>query len=148
MITQSFDSGVNLELVLVALPPEDWDLTPALTAVEEELRTPAGPVITIKRVAVIFDFATQQVDLGIETDAVNCVVSGSTLTLVVSLLRSSVIEGVMQSASFSTHGGYVGGAARVPSLIELLDDHKAALLKLIQILGEEMLAKNGGQLCL
>ena len=53
--------------------------------------------------------------LDIETDAVNGVVSGSILTLVVSLLRSSVIEGVMQSASFSTHGGYVGGVARVPS---------------------------------
>ena len=115
---------------------------------EEELRTPAGPVITIKRVAVHFDFATQQVDLDIETDAVNCLVSGSTLTLVVSLLRSSVIEGVMESANFSTHGGYVGGAARMPSHIDLLDDTESALLKIIQILGEEMLAKNGGQLCL
>ena len=148
MIQQEHGSSVNLELVLAALPPEDWDLTPALAAVEEELRTPAGPIITIKRTAVRFDFATQQVDLDIETDAVNCLVSGSTLTLVVSLLRSSVFEGVMESASFSTLGGYVGGAARVPSLIELLDDHKAALLKLLQILGEEMLAKNGGQLCL
>ena len=144
MIQQEHDRNVNLELVLSALPPEDWDLTPALAAVEEELRTPAGPVITIKRVAVIFDFATLQVDLDIETDAVNGVVSGSTLTLVVSLLRSSVIEGVMESASFSTHGGYVGGVARVPSHIDLLDDPEAAFLKLIQILGEEMLDKNGG----
>ncbi len=148
MMAWSFDGNVNLELVLAALPPEDWDLTPARAAVEEELRTPASPEITIKRVAVLFDFATQQVDLDIETDAVNCLVSGSTLTLVVSLLRSSVIEGVMQSASFSTHGGYVGGPARLPSHIDLLDDPKAALLKLIQILGEEMLDKNGGQLCL
>ena len=146
MIEQSFDSSINLELVLAvaALPPEDWDLTPALTAVEEELRTPAGPLITIKRVAVIFDFATLQVCLDIETDAANGVVSGSTLTLVVSLLRSSVIEGVMESASFSTLGGYVGGAARMPSHIDLLDDTESALLKLIQILGEEMLDKNGG----
>lgn len=144
MIEQSFDGNVNLELVLAALPPEDWDLTPALAAVEEELRTPAGPVITIKRVAVLFDFATLQVDLDIETDAANGVVSGSTLTLVVSLLRSSVIEGVMQSASFNTHGGYVGGAARMPSHIDLIDDPESALLKLIQILGEEMLGKNGG----
>lgn len=146
MIEQSFDSSINLELVLAvaALSPEDWDLTPALAAVEEELRTPAGPVITIKRVAVLFDFATMQVDLDIKTDAANGVVSGNTLTLVVSLLRSSVIEGVMQSASFSTHGGYVGGAARMPSHIDLLDDTESALLKLIQILGEEMLDKNGG----
>lgn len=144
MIQQEHDRSVNLELVLSALPPEDWDLTPALAAVEEELRTPAGPVITIKRVAVIFDFATLQVDLDIETDAVNGVVSGSTLTLVVSLLRSSVIEGVMESASFSTHGGYVGGAARLPSHIDLLDNTESALLKLIQILGEEILDKNGG----
>ena len=148
MIEQSFGSGINLELVLAALPPEDWDLTPALAAVEEELRTPASSIITIKRVAVLFDFATMQVDLDIKTDAANGVVSGSTLTLVVSLLRSSVIEGLMQSASFSTHGGYVGGPARLPSHIDLLDDPKAALLKLIQILGEEMLDKNGGQLCL
>ena len=42
MIARSFDSGVNLELVLAALPPEDWDLTSALAAVEEELRTPAA----------------------------------------------------------------------------------------------------------
>ncbi len=63
MIARSFDGNVNLELVLAALPPEDWDLTPALAAVEEELRTPAGPVVTVKRVAVIFDFATLQVDL-------------------------------------------------------------------------------------
>ena len=144
MIQQEHDRSVNLELVLSALPPEDWDLTPALAAVEEELRTPAGPVITIKRVAVIFDFATLQVDLDIETDAVNGVVSGSTLTLVVSLLRSSVIEGVMESAIFSTHGGYVGGAARLPSHIDLLDNTESALLKLIQILGEEILDKNGG----
>ena len=144
MIQQEHGSSVNLELVLAALPPEDWDLTPALAAVEEELRTPAGPVITIKRVAVLFDFATMQVDLDIKTDAANGVVSGNTLTLVVSLLRSSVIEGVMQSASFSTHGGYVGGAARMPSHIDLLDDTESALLKLIQILGEEMLDKNGG----
>ena len=148
MITQSFDRSINLELMLAALPPEDWDLTPALAAVEEELQTPVGPIIIIKRTAVLFDFATQQVDLDIETDAANCLVSGSTLTLVVSLLRSSVIEGVMQSASFSTHGGYVGGPARLPSHIDLLDDTESALLKLIQILGEEMLAKNGGQLCL
>lgn len=139
MIQQEHDRNVNLELVLAALPPEDWDLTPALAAVEEELRTPAGPVITIKRVAVIFDFATLQVDLDIETDAVNGVVSGSTLTLVVSLLRSSVIEGVMESASFSTHGCLLGGAARMP---------RAVLLRLIQILGDEMLAKNGGRPCL
>ena len=144
MIEQSFDGNVNLELVLASLPPEDWDLTPALAAVEEELLTPAGPVITIKRVAVLFDFEALKVDLDIETDAVNGVVSGSTLTLVVSLLRSSVIEGVMESASFSTHGGYVGGAARMPSHIDLLDDTESALLKLIQILGEEMLDKNGG----
>ena len=146
MITRSFGRDVNLELVLAvaALSPEDWDLTPALAAVAEELRTPAGPVITIKRVAVLFDFATMQVDLDIKTDAANGVVSGNTLTLVVSLLRSSVIEGVMQSASFSTHGGYVGGAARMPSHIDLLDDTESALLKLIQILGEEMLDKNGG----
>ena len=146
MIQQEHDRSVNLELVLSALPPEDWDLTPALAAVEEEFRTPAGPVITIKlkRVAVIFDFATLQVDLDIETDAVNGVVSGSPLTLVVSLLRSSVIEGVMESASFSTHGGYVGGAARLPSHIDLLDNTESALLKLIQILGEEILDKNGG----
>ena len=146
MIQQGHDRSVNLELVLSALPPEDWDLTPALAAVEEEFRTPAGPVITIKlkRVAVIFDFATLQVDLDIETDAVNGVVSGSPLTLVVSLLRSSVIEGVMESASFSTHGGYVGGAARLPSHIDLLDNTESALLKLIQILGEEILDKNGG----
>ena len=89
-------------------------------------------------------FEPRQLDLDIETDAANGVVSGSTLTLVVSLLRSSVIEGVMQSASFSTHGGYVGGAARIPSHIDLLDDTESALLKLIQILGEEMLDKNGG----
>ena len=81
MIAWSFDSNINLELVLAALPPEDWDLTPALAAVEEELRTPADPVITIKRVAVLFHT-------------------------------------------------------------------ESALLKLIQILGEEMLGKNGGQLCL
>lgn len=144
MIQQSFDSNVNLELVLAALPPEDWDLTSALAAVEEELRTPAGPVTTIKRVAVVFDFTTRQVKLDIETDAVNGVVSGSKLTLVVSLLRSSGIAGIWQSASFSTHGGYVGGAARMPSHIDLLDDTESALLKLIQILGEEMLDKNGG----
>lgn len=144
MIQQEHDCSVNLELVLATLSPEDWDLTPALAAVEEELRTPAGPVITIKRVAVIFDFATLQVSLDIETDAANGVVSGSALTLVVSLLRSSVIEGVMESASFSTHGGYVGGAARMPSHIDLLDDTESALLRLIQILGEEMLDKNGG----
>ena len=148
MIQQSFDSSVNLELVLAALPPEDWDLTPALAAVEEELRTPEDPVITIKPVAVLFDFEALKVDLDIETDAVNGVVSGSTLTLVVSLMRSRAIEGIMESASFSTHGGYVGGAARLPSHIDLLDDTESALLKLIQILGEEMLAKNGGQLCL
>ena len=50
----------------------------------------------------------------------------------------------MESASFSTHGGYVGGATRMPSHIDLLDDTESALLKLIQILGEEMLDKNGG----
>lgn len=37
MITRSFGRDVNLELVLAALPPEDWDLRPALAAVEEML---------------------------------------------------------------------------------------------------------------
>ena len=148
MIEQSFDGGVNLELVLAALPPEDWDLTPALAAVEEELRIPAGPVITIKRVAVHFDLDQMQVRLTIDTDEENCVVRGRTLTLVVNLLQSDGIAGVGQVASFYTHGGYVGGDARMPRHIDLLDDHKAALLQLIRILGDEMLAKNGGRPCL
>ena len=66
------------------------------------------------------------------------------VTLVVNLLQSGGIAGVGQVASFYTHGGYVGGAARMPRHIDLLGDHKSALLKLIQILGEEMLDKNGG----
>ena len=57
MIQQSLGRDVNLELVLAALPAEDWDLTPALNAVEEELRTPVGPVVEVKRVAVRFDFS-------------------------------------------------------------------------------------------
>lgn len=148
MIQQSFDGNVNLELVLAALPPEDWDLTPALAAVEEELRTPVGPVVEVKRVAVRFDFSELQVRLTIDTEEANCVVRGKELTLVVTLMRSGGIAGVGQVASFYTHGGYVGGSARVPSHIDLLDDHKASLLKLIQTLGEEMQAKNGGHSCL
>ena len=148
MIQQILSPDVNLELVLAALPVEDWDLTPALAAVEEELRTPASPVVTVKRTAVHFDLDQMQVRLDIDTDEENCVVRGRTLTLVVNLLRSSGIAGVGQVASFYTHGGYVGGAARIPRHIDLLDDHKAALLQLIQTLGDEMLAKNGGRPCL
>ena len=144
MIARSFDGNVNLELVLAALPPEDWDLTPALAAVEEELRTPAGPTVTVKRTAVHFDLDQMQVRLTIDTDEENCFVRGRTLTLVVNLLQSGGIAGVGQVASFYTHGGYVGGAARMSSHIDLLDDPEAAFLKLIQIMGEEMLDKNGG----
>lgn len=148
MIQQSLSQDVNLELVLAALPAEDWDLTPALAAVEEELRTPVGPVVTIKRTAVHFDLDQMKIRITIDTDEENCVVHCMTLTLVVNLLRSSGIAGVGEVAIFYTHGGYVGGSARMPRHIELLDNHKAALLELIQTLGEEMLAKNGGRPCL
>ena len=148
MIQQEHDHSVSLELVLSALPAEDWDLTPALAAVEEELRTSAGPAVTVKRTAVHFDLDQMQVRLTIDTDEENCVVRGRTLTLVVNLLQSDGIAGVGQVASFYTHGGYVGGAARMPRHIDLLDDHKAALLQLIQTLGDEILAKNGGYSCL
>lgn len=148
MIQQSLSPDVNLELVLAALPAEDWDLTPALAAVEEELRATAGPVVTIKRTAVHFDLDQMKIRITIDTDEENCVVHCMTLTLVVNLLRSSGIAGVGEVAIFYTHGGYVGGSARMPRHIELLDNHKAALLELIQTLGEEMLAKNGGQPCL
>lgn len=148
MIQQSLDHGVNLELVLSALQAEDWDLTPALAAVEEELRTPAGPAVTVKRTGIQFDFNQMQVRLTIDTDEENCVVRDRTLTLVVNLLQSDGIAGVGQVARFYTHGGYVGGAARMPRHIDLLDDHKAALLQLIQTLGDEMLDKNGGRPCL
>ena len=148
MIWQEHGHDVNLELVLAAIPAEDWDLTPALAAVEEELRTPAGPVVTIKRTSVHFDLDQMQVSLTIDTKESNCVVRDKTLTLVVALLRSGGIAGVGQVASFYTHGGYVDSADRVPSHIDLLEDNKASLLKLIQALGEEMLAKNGGYSCL
>lgn len=148
MIQQEHGSSVNLELALAALPVEDWDLTPALAAVEEEIRVPVGPAVTFKRTAVHFDLDQMQVRLTIDTDEENCVVLGRTLTLVVNLLQSDGIAGVGQVASFYTHGGYVGGDARMPRHIDLLDDHKAALLQLIRILGDEMLAKNGGRPCL
>ena len=148
MIQQEKDIGINLELVLAALPAEDWDLTPALDAVKEELRTPAGPVVTIKRTGVHFDLDLMQVRITINTDEESCVVHCRTLTLVVNLLRSIGIAGVGQVASFYTHGGYVGGASQMPRHIDLLDNHNAALLELIQTLGEEMLAKNGGRPCL
>jgi hypothetical protein len=151
MIQQEHGSSINLELVLAALPVEDWDLTltPALAAVEEEIRVPVGPAaVTFKRTAVHFDLEQIQVRLTIDTDEENCVVRGRTLTLVVSLLQFDGIAGVGQVASFFTHGGYVGGDARMPRHIDLLDDHKAALLQLIRILGDEMLAKNGGRPCL
>lgn len=144
MIQQEHDCSVNLELVLGALPAEGWGLTPALAAVEAELRTLAGPTVTVKRTAVHFDLDQMQVRLTIDTDEENCFVRGRTLTLVVNLLQSGGIAGVGQVASFSTHGGYVGGAARLPSHIDLLDNTESALLKLIQILGQEMLDKNGG----
>ena len=101
MIQQSLGRDVNLELVLAALPTEDWDLTPALNAVEEELRTPVGPVVEVKRVAVRFDLDQMQVRLTIDTDEENCVVRDRTLTLVVNLLQSGGIAGVGQVPAFT-----------------------------------------------